>query len=158
MKLNRHIFISAIFLLIMACTEEVTVIPFSYPQVFAGEEKRGWTVRSVQLLQAGKGTQTFNLSPCALDDIYIFYNNFERSYQVTEGNSKCNPEDPNLIVNSNWSFVNSTATLTMVMPLLSSDPIPFILKEADDTKIVIDIYFDEDKSSYRFNFKPATVE
>jgi hypothetical protein len=158
MKLNTTSSVLLVLLLSIACTEEVKVTPFSYPQMFAGDEYKGWSLRNVQLLQSGKGTQTFKLDQCTLDDIYIFYNNSERSYAVYEGATKCNPGDPSAIVYSNWSFVNSTATLTMVMPLLSSEPIPFILKEVDGAKMVIDIYFDENKSSYRFNFKPAAVE
>lgn len=142
----------------MACTEEVKVIPFTYPQVFTGEVKKGWSIRSVQLLQNGKGTTTFDLDKCITDDIYIFYNNPERTYQVTEGATTCNEGDPNLIVDSNWGFTNSTAQLMIVMPLLDSDPIPFVLKEVDNIKMTLDIYFDDNQASYRFNFKPVSVE
>lgn len=143
----------------MACSEEVKVTPFTYPQVFTGEVKKGWSIRSIQLLQDGKGTTTFNgIDACITDDIYIFYNNAERTYQVTEGATVCTPGDPQMIVDSNWGFTNSSAQLTMIMPLLSSDPLPFILKEVDDIKMTLDIYFDDNHASYRFNFKPVSVE
>jgi hypothetical protein len=158
MKLTKIISMATFLAMLMACTEPVDVTPFTYPQVFTGEVRQGWSIRSVQLLQDGKGTQTFQLDQCITDDIYIFYNNPERTYQVTEGATKCNDGDPTLIVDSNWGFTNSTAQLTMVMPLLSVDPLPFVLKEVDGVKMTLDIYFDDNHSSYRFNFKPASLE
>lgn len=158
MKATRIISTASLLFMLIACTEEVKVTPFTYQQAFTGEEKKGWSIRSVQLLQDGKGTQTFQLDQCITDDVYVFYNNSERTYQVTEGATKCNESDPGTIVDSSWGFINSTASLTIIMPLLSSDPLPFVLKEVDNAKMVLDIYFDEDHSSYRFNFKPVTVE
>lgn len=158
MKMKRYLTI-ALLAMSIACTEELKVTPFTYPQIFTGDgERKAWSIRSVQLLQKGKGTQTFGFAPCVLDDLYIFYNNPERSYQVTAGATKCDPSDPALLADSNWSFVNTTATLTIVIPVLSDEPLPFVLNEVDQTKMVLDIYFDDDKSNYRFNFKPATLE
>jgi hypothetical protein len=157
MKLNTSILTATLLSILMACSEEVKVTPFTYPQIFAGEEKKGWSVRSVQLLRDGKGTQTFAFDKCVLDDIYVFFNDAERSYVVTEGSSKCNDVDPATIVTSNWAFSNPTATLTIVMPLLASDPLPFILKEVDGSKMVLDIYLDE-ATAYRFNFRETSLE
>lgn len=148
----------ALLATLMACTEQVKVTPFTYPEVFTGETRKGWTIRNVQLLQDGKGTQTFQLDQCATDDLYVFYNNPERTYQVTEGATKCNDGDPNTLVDSSWAFINSSASLTIIMPLLADVPLPFIVKEIDDTKMVLDIYFDDNKSSYRFNFRSASLE
>lgn len=77
---------------------------------------------------------------------------------MTEGATKCNDGDPSVIVDSSWAFVNTTASLTIIMPLLAGQPLPFIVKEVDETRMVLDIYFDDNKSSYRFNFRPASVE
>lgn len=156
MKSFKTIMVIPFLALVMSCSETVEVTPFTYPQVFTGKVSKSWTIRSVQLLQDGKGTQTFGLSSCATDDVYTFFNNSERGYTVTEGATKCNADDPNVIVDSSWSFVNATASLTIIMPLLSDQPLPFILKEIDDSKMVLDIYFDDDKSSYRFNFKSSS--
>lgn len=158
MKAKRFTFIAFLLVALAACTENVKVVPFTYPEVFTGKTKQGWTIRSVQLLQVGKGTLTFNLDPCITDDLYIFYNNPERTYQVTDGATKCNAGDPDVIVDSSWSFINSTAALTIIVPILSDSALPFIVKEADNTKLVIDIYFDDNKSNYRINFKTAQLE
>jgi hypothetical protein len=153
MKLKASIFPIVVLALLMSCTEPLEVTPYTYPTVFTGETAKSWTIRSVQLLQNKKGTQTFGLNTCVLDDVYTFYNNPERTYTVGEGNSKCDAADPSQIVASSWSFVNATASLTIIMPLLSDQPLPFILKEVDSQKMVIDIYFDDDKSNYRINFR-----
>jgi len=145
---------------IIACSEPVKVEPLTYSQVFTGDVKRAWSIRSIQYLQKGKATQTFSLNPCILDDLYVFFNNAERTMQVLEGATACTAGDPDVIADSNWSFSNATATLNMPMPLLTSapySPVPFIVKEIDDTKMVADIYF-QDGSAYRFNFKIASVE
>ncbi|HZY81306.1 MAG TPA: hypothetical protein VFE50_17405 [Cyclobacteriaceae bacterium] len=158
MKMKRYMIVALLSMLI-ACSEPIEVKPFTYPQVFTGDGvRKAWSIRSVQLLQKGKGTQTFRFDPCTLDDLYVFYNNSERSYQVTMGATKCEDTDPVVIADSNWSFVNATATLTIVMPLLSDSPLPFVLNEIDETKMVLDIYFDDNNSNYRFNFKPAALE
>jgi hypothetical protein len=158
MKLKRIITTTALLYILIACTEEIKVTPFAYPQVFAGEEFQGWTIRSVQMLQKNKGTRPIQLNTCVTDDIYIFYNNPDKSYQVIEGNTKCDPTDPNVVVQSNWGFTNSTASLTIIMPLLADQPLPFVLHEIDETKMVLDIYFDDNESNYRFNFRKASVE
>jgi hypothetical protein len=125
--------------------------------VFTGKTKQSWSIRSVQVLREGKGTITFNLSQCVIDDIYTFYNDPERSYQVTEGTTKCNADDPSVVVDSNWSFINSTAALTIVVPILSSSALPFIVKEVDNTKLVLDIYLDDNRY-FRVNFKSVSSE
>jgi len=155
MKLTKYITIACIFSL-LACSEPVKVTPLAYPQVFSGETSKTWTIRSIQFLQDGKGTQTFNLDGCVTDDQYVFFNDFEKTYQVKNGASKCDADEPDLIVDSNWSFVNASATLTVIVPILASDALPFIVKEVDKTKLVIDIYFEDRKSSYRINFKTSS--
>ncbi|MEI9919877.1 MAG: hypothetical protein WDO14_13920 [Bacteroidota bacterium] len=156
MKLTKYITIAALFLL-LACSEPLKVEPLTYTQIFSGKTKKTWTIRNVQQVTNGKGTQTFSMDPCITDDQYVFSNDFGRTYQVLDGTIKCNTDDPNVIVDSDWSFVNATATLTIIMPLLSDSPLPFIVKDIDDTKMTLDIYIDDDATTaYRFNFKSSS--
>jgi hypothetical protein len=155
MKLTKYITIALLFSL-LACSEPVKVEPLTYTQIFSGKTKKTWTIRSIQQTQNGKGTQTFTLDPCVYDDQYVFSNDFNKTYQVFDGTNKCVPTDPNLLVDSNWSFVNATATLTIIVPLLSDSALPFIVKDIDDTKMTLDIYIDDARTTaYRFNFKSA---
>ena len=155
MKLTKYITIACLFSL-LACSEPVKVEPLTYTQIFTGKTKKIWTIRSVQQTQNGKGTQTFTLDPCIYDDQYIFINDFDKTYQVLDGSNKCLSTDPDVLVDSNWSFVNATATLTIIVPILSESPLPFIVKSIDDTKMTIDVYVDDAKTTaFRFNFKSA---
>ncbi|HEX8061494.1 MAG TPA: hypothetical protein VF473_11190 [Cyclobacteriaceae bacterium] len=155
MKLTKYITMAGLFLMV-ACSEPLKVEPLTYTQIFSGKTKKTWTIRSIQQIQNGKGTQTFTLNPCIYDDQYVFNNDFNKTYQVLDGANKCSASDPNVLVDSNWSFVNATSTLTIVMPLLSESPLPFIVKSIDNTKMTIDIYIDDQRTSaYRFNFKSA---
>jgi hypothetical protein len=146
----------------LACSEKNEVTPLTYPQVFTGETKKAWSIRNIQFLHTGSGTQTFGLDPCVTNDLYVFYNNPEKTLQVLSGATKCDSAEPDLIGESSWSFVNATATLTMILPLLDSPPysqIPCIVKEVDDSKMVVDVYLDEKReTAYRFNFRAASEE
>ncbi len=93
MKAKSYIVIGCL-LGLLACTETVTVVPFTYPEVFTGKTSRSWTIRNYQLLRDGKGTLTGGLSSCESDNTYTFYNTPERTYQITDGSKKCNAGDP----------------------------------------------------------------
>lgn len=156
MKLTKYITIACVFSLLLSCTEPLKVTPLTYTQIFTGTTKKTWTIRSIQSVENGKGTQTFSLDPCIYDDQYVFHNDFGKTYQVLSGSNKCDPSEPDVLADSNWSFVNATATLTIVVPLLSDQPLPFTVKEVDATKMTMDIYIDDAKTSaYRFNFKTS---
>jgi hypothetical protein len=156
MKLTKYITITVIFSLLLSCSEPLKVTPLTYTQIFCGDSKKTWTIRSIQSIENGKGTQTFSLDPCVYDDQYVFTNDFGKTFQVFGSSNKCADTDPDLLADSNWSFVNATSTLTMVIPILSDSPLPFTVKDVDATKMTIDIYIDDAKTSaYRFNFKTA---
>jgi hypothetical protein len=158
--LIEHIAIIGMIMVIGAsCSEPVKVEPYTYSKLFTGETQKSWTIRSIQLVAAGKATQTLGASACMMDDLYVFYNNPERSIQILEGSKKCVAGSDDLVTESNWAFVNATATLSMPMRLFGTGDfaLPFILKEVDDTKLVADIYL-QDGSAYRFNFKSADNE
>jgi hypothetical protein len=160
LKLFEHIAIIGITVsVIVSCSEPVKVEPYTYSKLFTGDVKKAWTIRSIQLVQAGKGTQTLGASACVMDDLYVFHNNAEKSFEILEGSKTCVPGADDLVVESTWSFVNASATLTMPMRLFGTGDLalPFILKEVDDTKLVADIYL-QDGSAYRFNFKSANTD
>lgn len=154
MKVKNYIFIAGLFIA-SACSEEVKVLPFTYPEIFTGETKKTWQIRSIQYIQDGKGTQTFGLDDCVLDDKYEFYNDFQRTYRVLNGAKKCEDDEPSILADSNWSFVNATASFTLTIPLLSSTPINGIAKEITADRMSVDFYLDQ-KSAYRVNFKVAS--
>jgi hypothetical protein len=145
-------------MLAFSCTEEVTPTPYVYTKVLTGETSKAWTIRSISMKEEGKGDVTFSLDDCIKDDHYIFYAGSDRKYELTDGSNKCNASDPDLIISDSWSFVNATASLTIIFPLLSDNPLPYILREAEDDKMTIEIFFDEDKASYRIAFRSTGTE
>ncbi len=164
--LKRSIIIG-LFVALLGCTEEIAVEEFSYPHIFTGESQKSWKMRTVQIVRSGKGTLTVppdyffddEGETCISDDIYTFSFNSERSYKVTEGATKCSDTDPDVVYEGSWAFVNSTAVLTILMPALASQPLPFIVYQVDENQLVLDIYLDEEnKNNYRFNFRPVDTE
>lgn len=157
MKYLIRLFLPACALL-FSCTEEVTPTPYTYTQVFTGETSKAWTIRSISLKEEGKGDVTFNIDNCIKDDHYVFYAGADRKFEITEGNSKCSAADPDVVLTDTWSFVNASASLTMIFPLLSDNPLPYFVREADDNSMTIEIFFDEDKASYRIAFRATGTE
>jgi hypothetical protein len=148
-----------LFMLIAsACTEQPEPVPYDYTKVFTGDYRKGWTIRSFQYTEEGKASQTGRFEDCLADDLYVFYANEERRVEIHEGSEKCDPADPNLIAEGSWSFVNTNATLTMPFPLLADFPLPFIVREVEDDRMTLEIFFADGKSSYRFNFRVAELE
>lgn len=155
--MTRRLIILSVFIA-MACTEPPEVIPFEFSKAFTGEEKKGWTIRSFQYLEDGKGTQTGQLGDCLKDDLYIFYANEEHLMQITNGSHKCDESDPNLIAEGSWSYTTASATLSLPFPLLADVPLPFVVREVEEDRMTLEIFFADGKSSYRFNFRSADLE
>lgn len=155
---------SGIFLLLLAsvaCTEKLEVEPFVYHKIFTGETSKGYTLKSAAFLQAGKTPSPISIfdpdsfDQCVVDDIYTFYNNPERRFEVSEGATRCNSTDPDVYIEDTWSFVNANATLTIPFPLLGG-VVPFIVTSADERSLVLEVYFDDNKQGYRFSFRSTT--
>lgn len=152
-------------MMLLGCTEEPVVTDFTYPKIFTGETEKSWKMRTVQIVRKGKGTLTIDPAfffdddgeTCKSDNIYTFSFNAERSYKITEGATRCNADDPNVNYEGSWNFTNSTATLTIYMPALTTQgALPFTLAEATENSLVLDIYLDED-NNYRINFRPVST-
>ena len=141
-----------------ACTEQPEPVPYDYTEVFTGETRKGWTIRSFQYTEEGKASQTGRLQDCLADDLYIFYASEERRVEILDNSEKCDSADPNLIAEGSWSFVNTNATLTMPFPLLADVPLPFVVREVEDDRMTLEIFFADGKSIYRFNFRAAELE
>ena|SRR5688572_31209140 len=150
--------IIAISLVTAACTEQPEVIPYEYTKAFTGETKKGWSIRSFTYTEEGKANQTGLLNDCEADDIYIFYANAEKTMEVLNGATKCEPEDPDVLASGSWSFVNANATLTLPFPLIADFALPFIVRDVEEDRMTIEIFFADGKSSYRFNFRVEDLE
>ena len=140
-------------LLLAACSESTAPDPVTYYQVFTGKTQKAWIVTGITWTGDGQNDINYTLGSCGADDQYIFYANADRHYQATNGARKCDPSEPDIWVDDSWSFVNATASLTFIFPLLADAPLPFFVRSVTDSKMELEIFIDQDnKYSYRIEF------
>jgi len=138
----------------ISCSEEIVPTPYTYTQVFSGKNSKTWIFKSIILWEEGKADINFTLSNCVKDDRYVFYANSEKTYEVTNGPSKCSPDEPDVIVSDAWSFINAGATLTITLPFLAEFNLPYIVREIDKNDMLLEIFLDfEGTQSYRIAFE-----
>ena len=64
-----------------------------------------------------------------------------------------------MLLTDNWNFTNANATLEFAFPVLSTGPLPFIVKSLTETSMTIEIYLDDVQgidASYRFTLSTST--
>ncbi len=156
--MRPRILLSCLVILCVSCTEDVSPTIYTYTKIFTGEVQKTWKVKFVEETLNGDVIDSFTIG-CASDDEYVFYNNFEHTYEVHTGSSKCeSPAEPGLIT-STWSFTNGSSTMMIILPFFTSEfALPFIVREAEKDKMELEIFFDDDKSSYRIHFDAINEE
>ena len=143
------------------CSEEVKPTPVTYSQLLTGTESKSWRLTNIRIIDAGEDSGPINVqrdfNPCVADDLYTFYANDTKTFEVREGASKCDAADPDVYVENNWSLVNATATLSFVMPLLTTEfALPFTVKNLTENTLTVEYYFEDLDLSYRFVFATQT--
>jgi hypothetical protein len=139
----------------LSCSEEETPAPFTYTKIFTGENSKTWRISRVVLREEGKADDEISMETCERDDRYVFYNNDERLFEVTNGQSVCDSDEPHILVEYVWAFSNATATLNMVIPhFFGNFIIPFIVRDVTKKEMELEIFLDEDSTiSYVFYFE-----
>lgn len=141
----------------LSCSEELKPTPYTYTKLFTGENNKTWKIKIFEETLNDEVIDRF-LPGCISDDRFKFYANAERLYETTSGSQKCFDGEPSL-TSSTWTFANSSATLTMIIPALADGTLPFFVREADEDDMVIEIFFDEtNTSSYRIHFESVDEE
>jgi hypothetical protein len=138
-------------MLTISCKEEVVPTPYTYTKVFTGEVSKTWKLKYIEETLNGSMVQRF-VDACFTDDRYTFHANPEKLYVVTSGSRKCGDEATT--IPSTWGFTNATATLSIVIPILSSSTLPFFVREIDDNDMELEIFLNEEGTeSYRIYFE-----
>lgn len=161
--IKHHLYTIAIGLGLLAlgsCSETPEPKPLTYTQLLTGTEKKTWTLTSFEIIDEGQGTGAIPASNlfnnnCEADDQFVFYANEERKYEYTNGPTKCNTTEPDILLTDTWSFTNANATLEFAFPVLSSGRLPFIVKSLTSSSMTIEIYLGDIDASYRFVFSAA---
>lgn len=157
MKWLRYYFIISMAALIFSCSEDLKPTPYTYTKIFTGENNKTWKIKLFEETLNGEVIDRFQ-PDCVSDDKFIFYANTEHLFEAISGSRKCFDGEPALTTDT-WSFSNATATLTMVLPLLSDSGLPYIVREADEDDMEVEIFFDESSTaSYRIHFEAIDEE
>jgi hypothetical protein len=109
MKGNWYLLISvAILFLVSSCKEDDPEPLKAETQavLLAGSKgsTKSWKLSVATYQEESNPSVDFDLTPCILDNIYIFTNNDDQSYRATEGATRCNTTDPDLLEAGNWTF------------------------------------------------------
>lgn len=158
----KNVLISLFGLLtLVGCAEINEPKPLTYTQLLTGTEKKTWTLTSFEVIDEKvpsgpiPAQQLFD-NACEADDQFVFYANAERKYEYTNGPLKCASGEPDILLTDTWSFVNATATLEFALPVLTTQKLPYIVKNLTNTSMTLEIYLDDLDASYRFVFASAT--
>lgn len=121
-----------------------------------------WKLTSTTVTYEGD-TDTFEFSPCFLDNLYKFSNNATQDYELSEGPSKCATEDPAIIESGTWSFTADGGILVVLTyDFTGSDAVLFayfahpatvteLTEDSMKLRIVLD--FDGEVETYNFSFE-----
>ncbi|MBL7865022.1 MAG: hypothetical protein JNK10_09115 [Cyclobacteriaceae bacterium] len=150
--MKSRLFISIMLVFGLGCSEDVTVKPYTYTKFFTGEVKKTWKISFLEETLNGEVIDSFTVN-CSTDDEYVFYNNFEHTFEVHTGSKKCESPSEAALITDTWSFTNASATLSLILPIFTTDfALPAIVREAGNDKMELELFFDNDKSSYRIHF------
>ena len=99
------------------------------------------------------------MEPCLRDDTFIFHANSEHSYETLSGSNKCFSEpEPDHVIDT-WSFNNATSALVMIIPRVSDLALPYLVREADEEEMIVEIFFDQENTeSVRIHFEAIDEE
>lgn len=150
------------------CSEKLEPKPATYSQLLTGTDKKSWKMVSLQIIDDGNASSVIPISqsginPCVTDDLFTFYANDERRFEVSEGASKCNSSDPDVYLTDTWTLVNANATLQFAVPIVTETVLPYTIKNLTSNALTVEIYLekittDNLNASYRFTFNSVPTK
>ncbi len=163
MRFHRFLISSlcASAIIISSCSEDIEPTPFTFSKNFTGNNDKTWRIEKLVLRVKDKKDQTLSLSSCESDDLYKFYANDEKLFEVYNGSTTCDtdgdgiPDEDDLLVSYNWSYASANANLTMVVPhVFGYFVIPFIVKKVDSDEMQLEVFANDERTiSYGLYFK-----
>ena len=159
-KVTIYFLFSAI-LGIASCEEEITPNPPDYYHLITGNTKKTWKITKLEWAKGGIPDAVSDLESCDRDNLYTFYSNSDRLFEVNYGNNKCFPSDEGTILTDQWSLVNATATLSIPIPIyvFPINALPFFIKKATKKEMSLVIYIDQDNLySYTITMQSVSEE
>jgi len=107
MKFSKSLIALAFTSLIMFSCKEKAVVVKSKTEYLAGTVSKTWKNTKAEATnpQGLKVDLVLNQPACVVDNILVFYPN--NTYEFKEGATKCAANDPDLILKSNWTFLEN---------------------------------------------------
>jgi hypothetical protein len=112
---NKY-WIIMLMVLLVSCKENHEVVPATYSLKLTGEESKSWQQHSFTFIfndeEVGEidANLIYGIPSCAQDDIYKFIRE-GKQLEVSEGDSKCDPDGDDILFRTRWDIVNANATL-----------------------------------------------
>lgn len=98
------------------CSEDPQITPAQYSKILTGENSKSWiqVAQTYTLVDERFGDPVIDLydgtPTCTRDDIYRFVRD-GKNLEIGEGATKCNPDDPDIVVVTSWDIVNATTSI-----------------------------------------------
>lgn len=160
MRRSFRILIVVTLALTISCSEEFKPTPYTYTKIFTGENNKTWKINLLEVTQDGK-VQDRWMDDCLTDDRFTFYANGDHSYVCTTGSKKCfaDPDTEADTYTDTWTFNNATSALLIIVPRLSDQSLPYLVRQADKDDMILEIFLDqENTSSVRIHFDAINEE
>lgn len=146
--------------LLGGCSEKIEPKPATYSQILTGTEKKSWRMVSIIANDEGQSSgvipiTNIGISTCVTDDVFTFYANADHKLEITEGSTKCDPSDPDIVATDTWSLVNANATLEFYIPLFGG-VYPWTIKTLTANVLTVEFYIPDIDASYRLVFNSTT--
>ncbi len=113
---RRFSLLIALTAILFNCSQDVQITPATYSKILTGEESKTWIRVAETYTLADERFTNPIIDPyegapvCTQDDLYKFIRE-RKSLEISEGATKCDPEDPDLIVSTSWDIVNATTSI-----------------------------------------------
>jgi len=107
MNFSKSLIVLAFTSLIMFSCKEKAVVLKSKTEYLAGTTSKSWKNTKAEATnpQGLKVDLVLNQPDCVVDNRLVFYPN--NTYEFKEGATKCSPNDPDVILKSNWTFLDN---------------------------------------------------
>ncbi|MFD2521229.1 hypothetical protein [Emticicia soli] len=107
MNFSKSLIVLAFTSLVMFSCKEKAVVLKSKTEYLAGTTSKSWKNTKAEATnpQGLKVDLVLNQPDCVVDNRLVFYPN--NTYEFKEGATKCSPNDPDIILKSNWTFLDN---------------------------------------------------
>lgn len=161
--LLRFLLLPGLFVgLLGGCSEKIEPEPITYSQLLTGTTQKSWRLVSIIEVDQGQASRTitpaqYGIPVCFADDLYTFYANDERKFEISEGATKCDAADEDILLTDTWTLINADASLEFAFPIAGLK-YPFTIKNLTANVLAIEYYFQDIDASIRYTFNATTTK